>query len=175
MAKIKLHQLHKVKIHRNRWLIWSIAYAVVVAIAVIGYIKVSDVGFQAQVPAANTFVPSHTYNDQRLGFGLRYPANWSIEAGSSTAITFTPTDSAEEGVTIRVLDPGDEADLRDSLQIISESVVTVDGQKGKELVNDLGNRARETLILVDHAGKLYVISGSNDLVEQALVTFRFLN
>lgn len=156
-------------------MIWAIAYVIMVAVAMWGYIKVSDIKFEAQVQATNIFSPTHSYNDHRLGFGIRYPASWSIEVESSSTVLFVPTDTADVGVSIMQVDVSAEKLLRESLDIVAESVVFVDGIKATMLVNDLGNRVRETVVLVIRKDKLFVISGSQHSVEQTLLTFRFLN
>ncbi len=174
MAKTKLHRLHKIKVHPNRWLIWSIAYAVIVAIAMWGYINVSDINFDQQFNAENSYQSSHAYNDNNLGFGLKYPAGWSIEAGGSS-VSFVPSDSAEEGVTVTRMALGAEKSIRSASKIIREKTITVDGITAVKYTDNLGNGALESVVLIKYSGNLYVIRGSSKLVDQILLTFRFLN
>lgn len=173
MAKIKPYHLHRIKIHPNRWLIWAIAYAIIVAIGMVGYIKVTDVNFDSQVAAENQFQPWRSYTNQALGFSLRYPGDWSIESTSKNAVNFIPAASPSEGVSISTSSPTVEKSLRKALNIIAEKSVMVDGAKGSEITNDLGNGALETVILAKHNNKLYVLSGEQKFVRQFLLTFRF--
>ena len=173
MAKIKPYHLHKIKIHPNRWLIWAIAYALIIAIGMIGYIRVTDVTFESQIGAENEFQPWRSYADQRLGFVQRYPADWSIEASNKSTIGFIPAKTSSEGVSISVETPVAEKDIRRALDIIDEKIVMVDGKKGKELTSDLGHGAFETVILVTNNNKLFVIRGDERYVHEFLLTFRF--
>lgn len=172
MAKIKLKKLHKVKIHHNRWLIWAIAYVLFVTIALVGYLQVSDLNFDAQNAETN-FQSWHNYTDARLGFTARYPASWSIEADNS-GITFVPSDIAQAGATVSVMPTAYEKVLRKSLKIISENKINLGSDVASKIVNDLGGGQMETLILDVHNYKLYVIRGGNSYVQQLLLTFHFL-
>jgi hypothetical protein len=175
MVKTKLKRFHKIKIHHNRWLAWAIAYALMITIAVTGYIKVSDVVFESQIAADNEFVAWRSYIDNRLGFSVRYPASWGIEADEESGISFLPLDITEEGISVRSLALSEEADLRSSFDIVAEKRIKVDGIQGTELTNDLGNRVLETIILVEHNNRLVAIFGPVDMVYKFLVTFQFLN
>ncbi|MEJ0021323.1 MAG: PsbP-related protein [Candidatus Doudnabacteria bacterium] len=172
MAKTKLSKIHKIVIHPNRWLIWTIAYAVIVTVALVGYIKVTDVSFEAQV-AENTFYPWHNYKDSRLGFDVRYPADWSIEADSNSAITFVPSTNSDEGVTVEVTSPDSEKAIRKTLKISSEVSTQLDDMPAQKIANDLGMGHSETVILALHGNKLYVIRGTDAFVRQLQLTFHF--
>jgi hypothetical protein len=171
MTKRKLHHLHKIKVHHNRWLIWAIAYALFVAVAIIGYLKVSDLNLD--VESQNTYQPTHSYNDKRLGFSLRYPATWSIESSSDTSTTFLPNDSSDEGVVVSVLIPTAETAIRKSLNKIDEDQITVSGISGSKVINDLTNGHKESVVLVQYNGRLYIIRGSQNYVDKLLLNFYF--
>lgn len=170
MAKTKLHRLHKIKIHDNRWLIWAIAYLLFVAIALIGYLKIATLDFDS---TENTFSPTHSYKDERLGFSLRYPATWSIEA-SNSSVAFLPSEISDEGVSITVTTPNTESSIRRALKNSTETAVTVNNIPAKKLTNDLGNNHTETVVLISYNGKLYVLRGSNNHVEKLLQTLSFV-
>ncbi len=170
MAKTKAKKFHKIKIHHNRWLIWAIAYMLFVTIALVGYLKVSDIIFDAE-SAQNQFEPSHSYNDQRLGFSLRYPANWAIEADTES-VTFSPNDLTEYGVTVTQTVPSAERAIRKTLSVLNESSVQVDSVMGSRLTNFLGNGASEVVVIAQHKQKLYVIRGPEFFVEKMLLTLK---
>ena len=173
--KYKLNKLHKIKIHHNRWLIWALAYAFFVSIALVGYIKVSDINLDTQLIAENNFMPGHSYTDKVMGFNLKYPSNWSIEANSPTSLSFTPENSNDSGVAVSTIPLSAEKALRKSLHINGESPITVDGVAADEIYNDLGNDGHfEVVLLVRNNKKLYVIRGTKELVDQLLQTFNFL-
>src|SRR3989344_1733447 len=114
MAKRKLYHLHKIKIHHNRWLIWALAYALIVALALISYIKISDLNISSE--ADSVFSSFHSYSDSRLGFGVRYPADWAIEAEASS-VTFLPPELSDSGVTVTVADPSSSVGIRKKLKL----------------------------------------------------------
>ena len=173
-SKIKLYNLHKLKIHHNRWLIWAIVYVILVCIALVGFIKVSDINFDTQLTAENNFMPWHMYNDKAMGFSLKYPNNWSIEANSATSISFIPVNSEDLGVTVATSPLSAEKALRKSLKISSETSIRVDGVSANEISNDLQQGHNETVVLVNHNKMLYVIRGTKNLVDELLQTFNFL-
>ena len=173
MAKIKLHRIHKIKIHPNRWFIWALVYVFLVFVCLLSYIVVSEINLESQITAENSFVPWHSYTDSRLGFGVRIPADWSIEANSQSSISFLPADVNENGVNVSVLAPASEKSLRKTLKIKQEQVFSVAGVSGKKILNNLGSGHLETVILAIHRSKLYVLRGSNNLVEKILLTFHF--
>jgi len=171
--KVPIHHLHKIKIHHNRWLIWAIAYAVIVTIAVVGYIKLSDYDLDNLV-AESDYQSWHSYSNTRLGFSLRYPASWSIEADSTTSVSFTPTQTEDEGLTVKIVSPNAEQSIRNALKIASEKTVKVDGQTGVLLRHELANKHYETIVLVKNNNRLYEISGSGSVVESLMPTFQFV-
>ncbi len=171
MAKRKLHHLHKIKVHHNRWLIWAIAYVLFVTLAIVGYLKVSDLNLD--VESQNTYQPTHSYKDNRLAFSLRYPADWSIESSSNTSITFLPNDSTDEGVVVSVLPASTETAIRKTLTIIDEDRIMVDNVTGSKIINDLGNGHKESVVFAKHNGNLYVIRGSQNYVNKLLLNFLF--
>src|SRR6185503_5474273 len=168
MAKTKLRKFHKIKIHPNRWLMWVIAYVIFVAIAMVGYLKVSDIDFDTQIGAENNYQSSHSYSDKNLGFSVRYPIDWSIEANSSSRITFLPSDTSDNGVIVAVTTPTAEKSIRSALKIVDESNFMLDSQSAAKISNDLGFGHSETVVLVQNNHKLYVIRGSGALVEKLL-------
>ena len=171
MAKIKkLRKFHKIVIHNNRWLVWAIAYLLFVAIAMVGYLKVASLDLEI---SDNSYKPWHSYKDERLGFSLRYPAEWAIEA-SSSSIVFLPSQTADEGVTVSVTPLSAESIIRRSLRIVKEEKITLVSHPGLRLSNDLGSGHYETVVIAPFNKNLYVIRGSEGNVEKLLQTFYFL-
>ena len=169
MAKTKSYKFHNIKIHDNRWLIWAIAYLLFVAIAMLGYLKIANIDLES---SENSYSPMHSYIDARLGFGLRYPADWSIEA-SNSSIAFLPAQTSDAGVTVIVTTPDAEKSIRKALNIIKEITTTLDNTPASKLINDLGDGHSETVVIAPYNRKLYVVRGSGNLVEKLLQTFYF--
>src|SRR5258708_1919114 len=171
MAKTKKYKFHKIKVHQNRWLIWAIAYVVFVAIAMVGYLKIANIDLEN---SENSYSPTHRYSDVRLGFVLRYPADWSIEA-STASIAFLPPLTSDAGVTVTVTTPAAEKSIRMTLNITKETAITLNNTSASKLINDLGNGHSETVVIIPHDRKLYVVRGSGKLVEKLLPTFYFVS
>ena len=175
MRKIKLRHLHKIKIHHNRWLIWALSYAIFITIALVGFIQVTNVGFEDQIAAENEFMAWRSYRDQRLGFAVNYPGDWSIEVGSSASVNFAPIDRPADGVIVAKLNSHNEDEIRASMQIVGEKSVTIEGFSGSMITNDIGDGTYKVAVLVKKNSNLYVINGDPGFVEKFLVTFRFIN
>lgn len=173
-SKYKFNKLYNIKLHSNRWLIWAIAYALIVAVAVIGYIQVSEINFETGQIAENQFQPWHSYTDHSLGFSLRYPTDWSIEATNSSNVTFIPANSTDAGVTVQVAKSSAQKAFQKSLKILSQTKTALDGQPAIKIMNDLGKGHSETVILAVYKTKLYIMRGTDSLVAKLMLTFNFL-
>ena len=174
--KYQLSQLHKVQVHHNRWFIWALVYLIFIFIALSGYLKVSDIKTDTQELAADSnFSPRHTYSNKNLGFSLRYPPDWAIEAGSDTSVDFLPAVLSYPGVNVSVYDAADEPEIRQALGIKVEKPLTLDGQRGSVVTSLLkGSNVEETVVLVQNEGRLYVIRGPAGVVDEFIITFNFL-
>jgi len=172
MAKTKSKKFHKIRVHHNRWLIWAIAYLLFVAIAMVGYVKVSDLSLDSENTSLNS-VLAHTFTDSKHGFTVKYPANWSIESNIDS-MTFLPYDSSDNGVTVSVVSPAAEKAIRSSLEISYETKTTVDSSTASKIINDLGSGRGEMVVLINHDKQVFVIRGSTNFVEKFLTTFHFL-
>jgi hypothetical protein len=167
-------QFHKIKIHYNRWLIWAIVYVILVAIALVGYIKISDINIDSENTAATQFQSFHRFTDQKLGFYTNLPFDWSIETVDANNINFAPVNNSDEGVSVFVLSPSAENSLRKTLTIKSESASKLDASPAETITNDLGSGHTETVILATHNLQLYVIRGTSDLVQKFALIFHFI-
>jgi hypothetical protein len=176
MAKKKhpIFRLHKIKVHPNRWLIWAIAYVLFVTIAMVGYIKITDEAVVTPQPE-QVFISWHTYSNPTLGFALRYPANWSVESSQVGSVSFGPADSSKSGIEVDVYKPNAEKIARNSLKIVDQTPITVDGVAAVEITNNLGKNQTETVVLVNNKVHVYLIRGSKADVEKVLLTFSFIN
>lgn len=173
--KYQLSQIHKIKIHHNRWLIWAIAYLFFIFVALLGFIQVSTINVQTEELAAeNSFEPWHLYKNNELKFSLRYPQDWSIEPASQTSVDFVPTELARPGVNVSVYGAEDERKLRSVLNIKSEKEMAVAGIKAAEIINEIDGDGTETLVLVENEGRLYSLRGTAGSVRAFVQTFNFL-
>lgn len=177
MAK-KTHpitRLHKIKVHKNRWLAWAIAYAVIIAIVLIGYIKVSDINFETQNTDIIQSQALHNFRDQQLGFLVKYPGDWSIEANNNSSVTFVPVNSLDAGVSVSVMKSTDEKVFRKTLKISSETSVMLDGNPASRIVNKLVAGSNETVILCVYKNQLYILRWTDSLVQKLATNFQFIS
>lgn len=173
MAKKKhpIFRLHKIKIHHNRWLIWAIIYVVFVAVAMVGYIAVSDEAV-TEYQAEQVFNSWRTYDNSNLGFSLHYPTAWAIESTDAASVTIAPQNAS--GIEVISYKSTAEKVIRKSLTIVAEQPVIVDGIDGIQLINDLGDNNFEAVVLVKNQGHIYVIRGAEPDVSKVLLTFKFI-
>jgi hypothetical protein len=169
-----IYRLHKVKVHRNRWLIWALVYALIVTIVLVWYITLTNVNYEEE-PAVSQFQVWHTYSNKPLGFSLRYPSTWAVESERSSVFHFVPNDSRDEGVSITVGKPSDENAFRKILHIQNETPTTLDNVPAREIINYIGANNTETIIIATHQNKLYILRGSDDLLRKLLLTFNFIS
>jgi hypothetical protein len=176
MKKFKKHikRLHKIKIHDNRWLAWAIALTVIACFALWSYIKVTDyaIDYQAMDSALITN-NGLIYKDNVLGFSLYHPRDWGVESDVRTTIIFNDPQNNGAGMTVSLYEPKDESQLRKSLKIAGERDVILNGEKGKRLIVSDGQKTVETMVLVQHEGRLYVIRGNTPWFDHVLSSFRF--
>lgn len=169
MAKTKWRKLHKIKIHKNRWLAWAIAYAVIVVIGVVGYIQVSEVNFETQMAAESQFQPWRSFQNSALGFSIRYPADWSVNALGTTTTAFSNPANSSSSMTVAVLNPSAETQIRKSLKHPQDMRMLLDNQRAVKIQSD-----SETVILALYKSRLYVLSSSSaSLLDKFALTFRF--
>lgn len=168
----KIKRLHKIKIHHNRWLIWACAAAVVAAIALVGYIEVSEISFQDQIFNFNDVGSQKTYHDQSLGFSINYPNSWGIEAAENNVVFSDPEKSGED-VSVFVYDADAEKALRQSLNISDTDDIKIDSVKGTRITNSITKKVKEQVILLPFGDKLYVIRGNGALFSRIATSFKF--
>jgi hypothetical protein len=171
MSNKNWHRHLKRKIHKNRWLIWAVAYMLIVALGLVGYIAVSEIDFEREVVPYQNSETWRSYRDGRLAFSLRFPQDWGIEAQQNSVIFDGPNWGEEISVSVGKI--SDETLLRQSLKIIKEEKIKIDGVSAVKLTNSLGQGADESVVLAKHNNKLYIIRGSNSF-NRIFSTFNFL-
>lgn len=87
------------RIHSNRWLIWAISIAVIVAGSLVAYISISNINDSAQQAFLN-LQPRPNYSNQQLGFVVDYPKGWLIDSSSDQSVTFDNPKNDGESISI---------------------------------------------------------------------------
>ncbi len=175
MKRIKKHirQLHKIKIHHNRWFIWAIVVSFVVMVSLLSYIKVSSLLFDEYLsyPAILDDYGIN-YRDNRLGFAMRHPNNWGIESTEENIVEFSDSKNLDEIISVAVYEAGDEAAVRGTLSVKSEKSIMVNGNSARELTVKTAAGGMETVVLLNKNGSLYVIRGASPFFGSVLSTFK---
>lgn len=168
----KLKKLHKIKVHHNRWLIWAIVSALFATIALVGYIKISEEYFGAQVSNFNDVETWKMYRDSRLGFSMNYPGKWVIES-QRNGIEFSDPKQPADGITISFYDPKDEVAVLAGINKVSEERFKIGDLIGMKYTDSISKKVNEEVILVKYNNKLYSIRGSGKSYEKVLSSFKF--
>lgn len=176
ISRLKKHlkRLHKVKVHHNRWLIWTLALSAIALIGLLSYIKVNDYRNDTEmmeyVPVIRKAV---TYSDYRLGFSIKHPVAWSAETDEANTISFLDPQNYGEGISITVTESKNEKTYRNSLvPVLNETEFGLDGENASYIT--IGKRtAPEKVVLVHRLGRLYVIRGTGMMFDKILPTFKF--
>jgi hypothetical protein len=76
-------------------------------------------------------------------------------------------------VSVEVIDPKFEKTILKSLDILNETSTKIDNTPAVKITNNLGLGFTETVILATQNNKLYVIRGTDSLVQKLMSGFRF--
>jgi hypothetical protein len=181
MAKIKaakqikkhLKRLHKIKIHHNRWLIWAIAFSVIVFSCLLAYISTSQRAFEQNM--ADFSYLNHNgvvYRDVKHGFSLKHPYNWGVEVPQPDLVVFSDPFNYGQSLEVEIYKPADRAALKKAADVASQQTLTVDGVTGEQW--NLGSDSEmETMILLENNGMLYVIRSNTPWLTHILATWHF--
>ncbi|MBI3952578.1 MAG: hypothetical protein HY336_01315 [Candidatus Doudnabacteria bacterium] len=157
-------------LHPNRWFIWAIAISVVMALALVSYIKVSSQNFDNSISVPNASNNWRQYANSQYGFTLNLPPSWSDKIVKGTAAAFGSKANPEESMVITVKDASREKAAEASLEGFTETKITVDGADAREFTSETG----EKYVFVIHDKKLFVIRSSSNQLGRILGTFQFL-
>lgn len=168
--KRKLSNLHKIKIHDNRWLAWSVSIAILATIALVGYIKVSDIYFHSQFSDNIEYTSKwHLFKHKTEGYSLRYPNSWALE-NEDNQISFVNLREPNQYFSVAIYDASQEETLKASLFSTSQTTITVNGTPG--VMISQGRKHPESVVMMKSGSKLYVLRGKGDLFEKILSTFK---
>jgi hypothetical protein len=168
--KRKLKNLHKIKIHNNRWLGWVFAVAILAGVALVGYIKISDVHFESQFGLVDYTAKWHVFRHKSDGYSLKYPNTWALEAETGTISFVNPADP-NQYFSVTTYDAGQEEQIRKTLFNTKQTSVTIDGFKG--VMISQSKKQPESVVMLENDNTLYVLRGKGYLFERILTTFKF--
>ncbi|MDP4001023.1 MAG: hypothetical protein Q8P83_02180 [bacterium] len=159
---------------KYRWLIWTVAIAVFMTIAVVGYIKITDVNFDREAVGSLSDPGAwRNYTNKSLGFSLRYPSNWVLESPASNIILFESSKDISNQITVSILEAKDEPAIRGALNDTSEERVAIDDIDGPRIVNELADGETEIVILARPDTRLFVIRGTSKQIDDIIGTVKF--
>lgn len=170
--KTNWKHIHKVRIHENRWLAWTIAIAVLLCAALVAYIQVTDIHFETQMsfssgPNANW----STFNHRSAGYNLKYPKTWGLETESESSLSFINAQNPNEYFSVSTYPTSEERQIRTSLIISNELPVKIGGLSGTMVSQ--GRNQSESIALVRERDTLFVLRGTGSNFNRILATFRF--
>lgn len=171
MARKNIVRKLQTKLHKNRWLMWAIAFSVISTFALVAYIKVTDKFLESELYASLDSDNWRTYRDNRLGFSLRYPSSWGIEAQGNT-VEWTDPKRFGEDLSVSVMALSAESGIRSSLDNEREDRISVDSVSAAKIYNNVGGSV-EKVVLVRRQGQLFVIRGTNPLFDRVLSLLKF--
>jgi hypothetical protein len=164
MARRK--KFHKIKIHPNRYLIWSAAITFIVAAALVSYIQVSGISLDAQLSYSDTAY-WHTYKDANIS--IRYPAEWVIDPGTNSVGFGNKT---EDLFLVYTYSPPDDAAYDAYAKLPTSKHINVDGVMGFR-VQDTKNSSQR-IAFVKTSKRLYEFRGSSLYFDKILETVKLL-
>lgn len=164
--------LHLATVHKNRWLMWAIAFVVIVCVGLVGYIKVSSesFGYEEVVPSATN--NWRLYTNPIHKFSLNLPPQWAVGDNNNSLVTFASSADADEKISINVKDVKSEKSVRAAVNIIGEERISINGREALKITNQISKTKIETVVLLKHESNLYVIEGSGKQFLKVLSTFK---
>jgi hypothetical protein len=174
MAKAKtnwkhLHKnLHKIKIHENRWLIWTISLAVFISAALIAHIQISEIHFENQMNQIISSSSWVSFRNNSEGYTLKYPRTWGVESEGNSTMSFVNLEDVGAYFTVTTYPISEEKEVRSSLSGTNEEQVKIDGLNGVKLTLS-GN---EKVVILKDNQSLYVLRGKGIFFERIAGTFK---
>jgi hypothetical protein len=165
-------RLHKIEVHHNRWLAWTIAIAILTCATLVAYIQVSGIHFETQM-SFNSAVTQNwgTFTNRYDGYTVKYPRTWAVESEGTSNISFVSTRNVNEYFSITSYDLSEEKSIRTSLFSTKEDTVKVSGVEGTKLSQS--RNQPENVVMVKDSSRLYVIRGKGEMFDKVLSTFKF--
>ncbi len=173
MAKKERKPLHKIRIHDNRWLAWTISLALLACIAMIGYIQVSDVRFERDF-IENTSLTKNwaTFRHKTDGYVVKYPRTWSVEAESGAVISLVSNSNPNDYFSVSTYASSQESSIKNSLFTTREEEVNVNGV-GAVKISQSKTQA-ENVVMIRNGQKLFVLRGKGAAFDKILSSFKFM-
>jgi hypothetical protein len=169
--KTSWKHIHKIKVHDNRWLAWTMAIAVLACAALVAYIQVTDIQFQTQM--SFTTGPSatwSTFNHRAAGYNLKYPRTWALEAESDSTMVFVNPANSNEYFSVSTYSPSQEDEVRASIFTTNEEPVKVGGLSGTRISQN--RNQPESAAMFSDGETLFVLRGKGNSFDPILASFR---
>jgi hypothetical protein len=170
-AKRNWKHIHKIRIHDNRWLAWTIALAVLMCASLVAYIQVTGIQFETSMHfSSDANTGWATFTNRSGGYTVKYPKNWGLEADGDRSMSFVDTTQADSYFSVAVHSASDERAIRSSLFPTSEKQIKVAGMDAVKITQN--RNLGETVALLRDGETLYVMRGMGDNFDRMLATFR---
>jgi hypothetical protein len=163
---------HKVVVHENRWLAWTISLAIVACAALIGHIQISEIYFESQMAQAAAVTSNWvTFNHSVEGYSIKHPRSWGVESDGPSSISFVNLKDVSEYVSVTAYKASEEKQVRATLFTTREEDIIVSGTEAVRITHD--QRQPEDVIMVKKDDRLFVLRGKGENFDRISKTFRF--
>ncbi|MFH1171848.1 MAG: PsbP-related protein [bacterium] len=140
----------------------------------------STASTNASTANANVDIELTTFRNTEFGFSLQYPATWEQTTnengtGENRIVNFL-FQNASTGVTLIVLPASMEGIVRESVSVVSETTVTINGIAATRIsARTAKDGSPMGLLFFQKDAMLYDLNGPLDLVDDIGSTFHFIN
>ena len=165
--------IHKIRVHDNRWLVWTIAICVLVCSTLVAYIQVTGIDFDTQMGyAPESTMTWSSFNNSSDGYSFKYPRSWGVESEGPATMSFVNPANPNEYFSVITYPVEQERQVRSSLVATgTEQPVMVAGLSGTRFVQNTDKT--ENVVLVNEGENVYVLRGKGGTFEKIIESFRF--
>jgi hypothetical protein len=168
--------LHKIKVHHNRWLIWTVVFIFVTMVGLLGYIQYS--GVVVSTPDGNAIAPikhitGELYQNNYLGFSVYHPEEWGVAPEPDNTISFYNPKAGVKAFSVKLFMSSTSKDAYEGLENLTAKTVMVNGEEGSWYKKPSPNGKDYSTIVVERDTRTYVLEGQEPYFFQTLETFKF--
>ena len=164
--------IHKIRIHDNRWLMWTISLSILICATVIAYIQVSGINFEIQMGYDRTPPSGYSvFSNNSEGYNLKYPKKWSVESEGDSRMSFVDDIDPNQYFSVITYPAVEERQVRTALAASGkEQGVLIAGLPASLYVQNIDTTEKVALIKEDNT--VYVLRGKGNSFDWIVNSFR---
>ncbi|MGE5298000.1 MAG: hypothetical protein ACM3KM_02470 [Acidobacteriaceae bacterium] len=175
MGNTKKTPIHLVRVLEDRWFAWTIVLTVVILVALSAYVTFNNYSIDRDMEYSTVKHDRGTlYRDAYLGFSVKHPVTWAIEAEKRNIITLVDPKNYGESITVSVLDPADKNSVIKALPVASSYDIAVSGETVKFYNLKTDKNTDKFAVVLEKNEKLFLIKGNSQNIQEFLSTFRVI-